>query len=139
MTKKVNSKNDVKLGPSRTEYTTTKQGESEIATFLESALVNVDIQQFAFGIAFTDILPRKKVTTLLKQRYNVLKESANFLRSLPTDELSRNPFKHPELVGLWADSEHAKIGHSVIGTFRSLFLQYCKQSSTKSIVLIVLC
>jgi DNA-binding PadR family transcriptional regulator len=101
MTKKNNSDDNVKLGPSRTEYTITKKGESEFIALLESALTSADIQQFAVGIAFMDILSREKVTSLLKRRHNELEESANFLRNLPTDEFSRDPSKHPELVGTW--------------------------------------
>jgi len=101
MTEAVYSGDPVKRGPSRTEYTVTPKGLAEFESLLESALKSTDIQAFAVGIAFMEMLPREKVITLLKERHTFLKETANFLKTLPTEDLPTNPSKHPELVGLW--------------------------------------
>jgi DNA-binding PadR family transcriptional regulator len=101
MTRAVNSEDNVKFGPSRTEYTVTKQGETEFRTLLESALVSSDLQQFSVGIVFMNMLSREQVISLLQQRHNALEKSANFLRSLPTSEFAPEPSQHPELVGIW--------------------------------------
>lgn len=52
------SGNHVKLGPSRTEYSITKEGKAEFESLLRSALQSFEIQTFAVGIAFMDMLPR---------------------------------------------------------------------------------
>ncbi|OBZ08216.1 PadR family transcriptional regulator [Bacillus sp. FJAT-26390] len=101
MTRSVNSELNVKLGPSRKEYTVTKKGEIEFIALLESALVSIDLQQFSAGIAFMNMLSRQKLNALLQQRRIALKTSINFLRSLPTEERPPDPSKHPELVGIW--------------------------------------
>lgn len=101
MTRTVNSEGNVKLGPSRKEYTVTKQGETEFSALLESALMSTDIQQLSVGIAFMDMLSRPKAIALLQQRRIALEKSIRFLRSLPTEERPSEPSKHPELVGTW--------------------------------------
>lgn len=101
MTRSANSEVNVKLGPSRKEYTVTTQGETEFRALLESALVSNDIQQFSVGIAFMDMLSRPRVIALLQQRRIALEQSLHFLRSLPTEERPPDPSKHPELVGIW--------------------------------------
>lgn len=99
--KKVNSKDSVKLGPSRTEYEITRQGKDEFTKLLESALVSINIQHFAVGIAFMEMFSREKVIKLLEKRCIALDSSVNFLESLPTDEFVQKPSMHPELVGIW--------------------------------------
>lgn len=101
MIRAVDSENQAKLGPSRTEYTITAQGTAEFESLLESTLKNNDIQSFAVGIAFMEMLPRQKAITILKERHGSLKESAAFLKTLPTEEFPPDPSRHPELVGLW--------------------------------------
>lgn len=101
MTKAVDSSDHVKRGPSRTEYMITTQGKAEFESLLESALKSNDLQLFAVGIAFMEMLPRQKVMTLLKERHTSLKEVGIFLKTLPTEEFPSDPSKHPELVGLW--------------------------------------
>ncbi|WP_082791581.1 PadR family transcriptional regulator [Saccharococcus caldoxylosilyticus] len=101
MIKSINSEVNVKLGPSRKEYTVTKKGETEFEALLESALVSIDIQQFSAGVAFMDMLPRQKVIALLQQRRTEIEKSISFLRSLPTEERPPKPSMHPELVGIW--------------------------------------
>lgn len=97
----VNSDNNVKLGPSRTEYSITTQGTTEFEVLLESVLISNDIQMFAAGISFMEMLPREKVIACLTERYSTLKESAKFLKNFPTKEFAHSPSNHPELVGLW--------------------------------------
>lgn len=92
---------NVKLGPSRKEYTVTNQGEIEFKNLLKSALVSVDIQQFSAGIAFMNMLPRHTVILLLQQRRAELARSLEFLKSLPTEDFNPVPSKHPELIGIW--------------------------------------
>lgn len=101
MTRSVHSEANVKLGPSRKEYTVTEQGEAEFRALLESALVSPDIQQFTAGIAFMDMHSRQNVIALLQQRRTTLEQSIQFLKSLPTEERPSDPSKHPELVGIW--------------------------------------
>jgi DNA-binding PadR family transcriptional regulator len=101
MVKAVDSGDNIKLGPSRTEFSVTIQGEVEFKSLLESALKNSDIQLFAAGIAFMEMLPQEKVIELLTERRNSLKKSADFLKTLPTEEFPSDPSKHPELVGIW--------------------------------------
>jgi DNA-binding PadR family transcriptional regulator len=91
----------VKRGPSRTEYTVTSKGKAEFEGLLETSLQSPDIQKFAVGIAFMDMLSRPKVISLLKERCASLKEMESFLKSLPTEEVPSEPSKHPELVGVW--------------------------------------
>lgn len=99
--KKVNSKDSVKLGPSRTEYEITRQGKNEFTKLLESALVSINIQHFAVGIAFMEMFSREKVIKLLEKRCIAFDSSVNFLESLSTDEFTQKPSMHPELVGIW--------------------------------------
>ncbi|MDR9854975.1 PadR family transcriptional regulator [Paenibacillus sp. VCA1] len=101
LTRTETSDPQVKLGPSRTEYSVTEQGKTEFETLLRSALQSFEIQTFAVGIAFMDMLPRREVLELLERRASALKESAAFLRTLPTEEAPSEPSKHPELVGIW--------------------------------------
>lgn len=95
------SENQVKLGPSRTEYSVTKEGLAEFESLLRSALQSFEIQTFAVGIAFMDRLPRREVIRLLSDRASALKESAAFLGTLPKEDMPSEPSKHPELTGLW--------------------------------------
>ncbi|KKO55215.1 PadR family transcriptional regulator [Paenibacillus sp. DMB20] len=60
MIRAVDSENQAKLGPSRTEYTITAQGSAEFESLLESTLKNNDIQLFAVGIASWKCYPGKK-------------------------------------------------------------------------------
>lgn len=101
MTKAVDSDDNVKHGPSRTEYMVTILGKAEFETLLKSALKSNDIQAFAVGIAFMEMLPRQNVITLLKERQTSLEEVAKFLKTLPIEEFPPDPARHPELVGLW--------------------------------------
>lgn len=64
-----------KLGPSRKEYSVTKQGKAEFFRLLEAALVSPDILQFSAGVAFMEWLPRNEVIALLEQRRTVLEPS----------------------------------------------------------------
>lgn len=106
-----------KLGPSRTEYTVTPQGEGEFTQLLEAALTSSDIQQFSAGIVFMDRLAREQVLALLQQRRIALEQSGGFLRSLPTDESAADPSKHPELFGVWVHyvENEAKTTERIIG------------------------
>lgn len=101
MTMSVASDVNVKLGPSRKEYTVTKKGETEFMALLESALISSDLQQFSAGIAFMNRLPRSQFIMLLQKRLVALEASINFLMSLPVEERPSDPSRNPELVGIW--------------------------------------
>jgi hypothetical protein len=113
MTKTETPNEQVKLGPSRTEYSVTAAGKAEFETLLESALQNFEIQTFAVGIAYMDMLPRPHVIHLLQNRSFALKESAAFLTTLPTEEMPSEPSKHPELVGLWKNYLDSEIANTL--------------------------
>ncbi|WP_282942546.1 PadR family transcriptional regulator [Paenibacillus sp. RC67] len=101
MTEAVDSRDNIKLGPSRTEYAVTLQGKDEFESLLESALLCSDIQLFSAGIAFMEMISREKVISLLNGRCASLNESAHFLKALPTEAFPSDPSKHPELLGIW--------------------------------------
>ncbi|BFH63294.1 PadR family transcriptional regulator [Paenibacillus azoreducens] len=113
MTRTEASNDQVKLGPSRTEYSITAVGKAEFKSLLESALQNFEIQTFAVGIAYMDMLPRPHVIRLLQNRASALKESAAFLTTLPTEEMPTDPSKHPELVGLWKNYLESEIANTL--------------------------
>jgi len=97
----VDSGDRVKRGPARTEYALTEQGKAEFVSLLEAALKNNDIQLYAAGIAFMELLPRERIMALLKERLASLRDSAAFLKTLPIEALPSAPSRHPELVGVW--------------------------------------
>src|SRR5690625_3797378 len=49
--KKINSKDSVKLDPSRTEYEIKKQGKKEFTKLLETTMVSINIHHFIVDIA----------------------------------------------------------------------------------------
>jgi hypothetical protein len=91
----------VKLGPSRTEYKITSQGEEEFISLLETAIKAIDVEVLAAGIAFMDMLTRDRAIALLKVRLTSLQANAYFLKTLPTEPVPSIPSRHPELIGLW--------------------------------------
>lgn len=91
----------IKLGPSRTEYSVTEEGKKEFHSLLAAALRSNDIQLFASGIALMELASRETVARLLSERQAALEQSAAFLKTLPTESVPSDPSKHPELVGLW--------------------------------------
>jgi DNA-binding PadR family transcriptional regulator len=90
-----------KLGPSRTEYKLTAQGETEFTALLETALKAIDIELLAAGIAFMEMLPRDRVLALLHERLTSLQAIPVFLKTLPTEPIPSVPSRHPELIDLW--------------------------------------
>jgi DNA-binding PadR family transcriptional regulator len=95
------SSQGAKLGPSRTEYQLTSQGEEEFTSLLETAIKAIDIEILAAGIAFMEMLPRDRVIALLNERLTSLQAIPLFLKTLPTEPIPSEPSKHPELIGLW--------------------------------------
>lgn len=95
---------DEKLGPSKTEYTITAEGEKEFIRLLEDALKDINLVELSVGIAFMEYLPRQKAIALLEQREETQKQIPTFLHSLPTEEKPTTPAKHPQLIRIWADS-----------------------------------
>ncbi len=93
-----------KLGPSKTEYTLSANGEEEFIRLLEASLRDINLIELSVGIAFMGYLPRQKVIALLKQRQEAQKQIPAFLHTLPTEEVPTTPAKHPELIRIWADS-----------------------------------
>ncbi|MDX2775813.1 PadR family transcriptional regulator [Streptomyces caniscabiei] len=100
----VSQATDQKLGPSKTEYKLTINGEKEFIRLLELALKDINLIELSVAIAFMEYLPRQKVVTLLKQRQEAQKQIPSFLHMLPTEETPKTPAKHPELIRIWADS-----------------------------------
>ncbi|HEX7963931.1 MAG TPA: PadR family transcriptional regulator [Candidatus Saccharimonadales bacterium] len=96
--------NDQKLGPAKTEYKLTAQGEQEFEDLLEQALKNVNLEGLSAGIAFMEYLPRQKVVELLQERAKAQHNLESFLRKLPTEEVPTVPSKHPEVIRVWAES-----------------------------------
>jgi DNA-binding PadR family transcriptional regulator len=94
---------EAKLGPARTEYNLTANGQAEFIALLESALKSIDFIELSAGIAFMEMLPRKRVITLLQKRITALKETSTFLKNLPTEASPSEPSKHPELINVWVD------------------------------------
>ena len=98
-----------KLGPSRTEYKLTSQGEEEFTSLLETAIKAIDIEILAAGIAFMEMLPRDRVIALLNERLTSLQAILIFLKTLPTEPIPSEPSRHPELIGLWVGYIEAAI------------------------------
>lgn len=93
-----------KLGPSKTEYKLTVNGEKEFLRLLESALKDINLIELSVGLAFMEYLPRLEVISLLKQRQEAQKRIPAFLQTLPIENAPTTPAKHPELIRIWADS-----------------------------------
>lgn len=93
-----------KLGPSKTEYGLSADGEKEFIRLLEDALKDINLIELSVGIAFMEYLPRQVVIDLLKQRQEAQKQIPTFLNTLPTEDTPTTPTKHPELIRIWADS-----------------------------------
>lgn len=93
-----------KLGPSKTEYKLTANGEKEFIRLLETVLKDINLIELSVGIAFMEYLPRQEVISLLKQRQEAQRQIPTFLHTLPTEETPTTPAKHPELIRIWADS-----------------------------------
>lgn len=92
------------LGPSKTEYSLSANGEKEFIRLLESALKDINLIELSVGVAFMEYLPRQEVISLLSQRQEAQKQIPTFLHALPTEDAPTTPAKHPELIRIWADS-----------------------------------
>ena len=92
------------LGPSKMEYSLTKEGEREFLVLLKRALKGIDIVELSVGIAFMEYLDRQTVIDLLKERAAAERQVTSFLKTLPTEELPSAPSKHPELIRIWSDA-----------------------------------
>jgi DNA-binding PadR family transcriptional regulator len=95
---------DRKLGPSKTEYKLTVNGEEEFIRLLESALKDINLIELSVGVTFMEYLSRQEALSFLKQRQQAQEQIPPFLHSLPTEEIPTAPAKHPELIRIWADS-----------------------------------
>lgn len=97
------SRDKQKLGPSRTAYALTRNGERELISLLETVLKSMDIETLSAAIAFMEFLPRQRVVELLQQRLEAQREMPKFLNTLPVETTPTAPSKHPELIRLWSD------------------------------------
>jgi len=93
-----------KLGPSKTEYELTAQGERTFETLLKEALKNINLIELSAGIAFMEYLPRQRAVVLLKQRVEAQRQIPAFLQTLSAEDIPSTPSKHPELLRVWADA-----------------------------------
>lgn len=93
-----------RLGPSKTEYKLTADGETAFIHLLVSALKNINLVELSVGIAFMEYLSREEVLALLQQRQEAQRQIPAFLHTLPTEDTPTTPAKHPELIRVWADS-----------------------------------
>lgn len=93
-----------KLGPSKTEYTLTPEGEEEFIRLLGLSLTQINLVELSVGIAFMEYLPRQEALSLLKQRLEAQEQIPNFLHTLPIEDMPSTPAKHPELIRIWADT-----------------------------------
>jgi DNA-binding PadR family transcriptional regulator len=93
-----------KLGPSKTEYKLTVNGEKEFVHLLENVLKDINLVELSVGIAFMEYLPRQEAISLLRQRQEAQEQIPSFLHTLPAEETPTIPVKHPELIRIWADS-----------------------------------
>lgn len=91
-----------KDGPAKTSYTLTPQGSDELRSLIEHALVSLDQEHFAAGLAFMHILPRYKVVGLAELRLKQYQEITDFMAALPQEENPTTPAKHPEIIGSWS-------------------------------------
>jgi DNA-binding PadR family transcriptional regulator len=93
-----------KLGPAKTEYKLTTNGEYEFQALLEKALKDSNLIELSAGIAFMEYLRRQRVITLLKERLGAQRKIEEFLHALPTENIPTVPSKHPELIRVWSES-----------------------------------
>ena len=103
-----------KEGPSRTTYELTDAGVGEFTKIERLVLQNDDlnIELFAAGLAFMQVLPRAEVLSLLKARHQTLMSTADFMHNLPVSDNPPNPSEFPPLVGLWSGFFDQLITHS---------------------------
>lgn len=100
----IDNQTSQKLGPAKTEYRLTLQGDHECIDLLEKALADINIVELSVGIAFMEYLSRQRVVELLEKRLSAQEQLATFLKALPTDALPSTPSRHPELIRIWSDS-----------------------------------
>lgn len=98
------NKSGQKLGPAKTEYELTTVGGQEFINLLEEALKDINLVELSAGIAFMEYLPRQRVIELLQERLKAQRQIAEFLQTLPAEEIPTLPSKHPELLRVWSDS-----------------------------------
>lgn len=110
---------DHKLGPAKTEYKLTAEGEHEFQALLENALKGSNLIELSAGIAFMEYLPRRRVIELLTERLSAQRKTEEFLHTLPTENIPTTPSTHPELIRVWSES-YAHAAQSTEKLIRSL-------------------
>lgn len=98
------NKNSQKLGPSKTEFKLTIQGELEFEILLKEVLKDINLIELSVGIAFMEYLTREEVIELLKHRVSAQCKIPNYLQALPSEDIPSTPAKHPELIRIWSDT-----------------------------------
>ena len=88
-------------GPAATGYKITQAGKQELYGLIEEALISYDQEEFAAGLAWMHLLPRKKVIELAKQRLEAYHEINAFMTSLPRNDTPEIPSENPEIIGSW--------------------------------------
>jgi DNA-binding PadR family transcriptional regulator len=98
---KRNSTEKSKDGPAKTSYSITPEGRQELIILLEGALVSLDQEQFAGGLAFMHHLSRAEAIGLAKKRLALYQETCEFMQALPKEAHPATPSTHPEIIDSW--------------------------------------
>lgn len=98
---KRNATEKSKDGPAKTRYSITSLGSTELLELLKDALVSLDQEQFAAGLAFMHRLPRSEVIALAKKRLAIYQETCDFMQALPKETQPSTPATHPEIIDSW--------------------------------------
>ncbi len=91
------------LGPGRTLFELTPDGEQEFFRLLENALGSVDMEELGAGIALMDALPRARVIELLTAQRRHTTEIRDGLLAMMPEFPGRYEAPHsPDLLELWS-------------------------------------
>lgn len=88
-------------GPAKTRYVVTPQGAGELPRLVRRALVSLNPEEFAAGVAFMTLLSRADVILLVEQRRREHEEVERYLHDLPREDDPATPATHPEIIGSW--------------------------------------
>lgn len=93
---------DGQKGLSKTVYSITKKGESELLRLIEEALLSYDQEAFTAGLAFMSVLSRQKATLLAEERLNNHTATVIFLSKLPRTDVPATPQQHSAIITSWS-------------------------------------
>jgi DNA-binding PadR family transcriptional regulator len=99
------------LGPGRTLYELTGEGEAEYRRLLEAALSSIDLTELGAGVAFMHTLPRARVVELLTDQHHRATRIGAGLRELMPGFPDRDQPPHTQdLLDLWSTAVAATAG-----------------------------